>query len=1170
MQRIDGRFIYSASDLNNFLECEHLSGLDRRAALGQIVRPPARDGQAEILAELGEAHERSYLQRIIDEGKQVVMIERGASVAGKRAAAQATADAMRAGAAIVYQACFFDDTWLGYADFLRRVEVRSQLGSWGYEVADTKLSRHTEPYFILQLCFYSERVGRIQGRLPDQMHVILGHGIEESFRVKDYSAYYRATEARFLERMSVKQDEPPYPYPTEHCGICVWDAQCTKKRVADDHLSLVAGIRRLQTARLNDSGIGTLEALSKSTAEQRPTTMNRTTYEKLARQARLQFEQRVALAAKQPNPYKYEILPIDPQSLDKRGFALIPPPSTGDIFFDMEGYPFYGLGEGGTDSGLEYLFGAYTRNDNRFTKFWGCDRDQRLLGKDRLAERRAFEQFIDWVMERRSAFPDLHIYHYASYEKIALQKLAQRHGTREEQVDTILAEQLLIDLYRVVKQTICVGQPGYGIKKLEAFYMTREAAAITAGDQSVVEFERWLRNRHDPTRREDQILEDIEQYNRLDCESTYYLREWLLHLKNEAARKFGIEIPFRDEKARADDDKPADPRDPQRADLKARLIADIPEEFEPADLDRLPQRLGMQWRLAQMLDYHWRELRPVYWEFHDRCDRYQDGPLDLLDDPDALVGLEPVGEPVRVQNSLGYTMSYPPQQHKMKAGERYHDPQTKRWAGEIIEIDDETGTLKLKRGPSLEDSALPKALVPLKVVRAGAIERSLARLAEAALAGAPENGHYRAAFDLLNGNDPRLRDRGCGLRVQPQELDADKDIQPLVDALDESYLFIQGPPGSGKTYAGSHLIVNLLKRGHRVGVAANSHAAIRNLLKKIEQVARAQNVSFRGIHKFTGAEHPYISAYGDPLIVAEKGNDRVPRPEINLYAGTAWLFSREEMDGQLDYLFIEEAGQVSLPNAAAMATSAKNVVLLGDPLQLAQVSHMSHLGNIGASVLEHLLAGRQTVAEDRGVFLATTYRMHPDLCGFISEIMYEGRLHSAPGCAAQRVDSLGLTGSGPRYIGVDHTGNRQSSTEEAECIADQIQELLRGTITDVDGKTRPLIASDLLVVTPYNAQVACIKKSIRDHCLPEVAVGTVDKFQGQEAYVVFYSLAASDSEDAARGIDFIFNRNRLNVAVSRARSISVLVGSSELWRTGGRGLNQMLMLNGVDRYLELA
>ncbi|MEO6913115.1 MAG: TM0106 family RecB-like putative nuclease, partial [Candidatus Baltobacteraceae bacterium] len=465
MQRIDGRFIYSASDLNNFLECEHLSGLDRRAALREIERPPADNPQAEILAELGEAHERSYLRRLQDSGKHVVTIERGSSNADHATAAQATAGAMRAGAAIIYQACFFDNAWLGYADFLRRIEVPSELGSWSYEVADTKLARHTEPYFILQLCFYSECVGAIQGRPPAQMHVILGHGVEESFRVKDYSAYYRATKARFLKRIS--GDAPTYPYPTKHCDFCVWDTQCTQKRVADDHLSLVAGMRRLQTARLTNAGITTLEALSKSTAEQRPAKMNLTTYEKLARQARLQFEQRVALAAKELNPYKYEILPIDPGSFDKGGFALIPPPNSGDVFFDMEGYPFYGLGEIGAESGLEYLFGAYTGDDKRFTAFWGCDRAARPAGKDRLAERRAFERFIDWVMERRRTFPDLHIYHYASYEKTALQKLAQRHGTREEEVDTILRDELLIDLYRVVKQTICVGQPGYGIKKLE-------------------------------------------------------------------------------------------------------------------------------------------------------------------------------------------------------------------------------------------------------------------------------------------------------------------------------------------------------------------------------------------------------------------------------------------------------------------------------------------------------------------------------------------------------------------------------------------------------------------------------------------------------------------------------------------------------------------------------
>jgi uncharacterized protein len=191
---------------------------------------------------------------------------------------------------------------------------------------------------------------------------------------------------------------------------------------------------------------------------------------------------------------------------------------------------------------------------------------------------------------------------------------------------------------------------------------------------------------------------------------------------------------------------------------------------------------------------------------------------------------------------------------------------------------------------------------------------------------------------------------------------------------------------------------------------------------------------------------------------------------IDLVAGTAWAFAPEAMNQRLDYLFVDEAGQVSLPNAIAVMTSAKNVILLGDPLQLPQVTQTEHPGNIGASVLEHLLGHElRPVTPDRGVLLTDSYRMHPDVCRFISELLYEGKLQSAAGRERQKVDSPGLTGTGLRYLPVEHSGNSQRSEEEAARIADEIALLFRGNATNVDGVTRPLVPADIIVVTPYNA-----------------------------------------------------------------------------------------------------
>jgi len=400
--------------------------------------------------------------------------------------------------------------------------------------------------------------------------------------------------------------------------------------------------------------------------------------------------------------------------------------------------------------------------------------------------------------------------------------------------------------------------------------------------------------------------------------------------------------------------------------------------------------------------------------------------------------------------------------------------------------------------------------------------------------------------------------------IQPASV-SEQALQAISDALDDSYLFIQGPPGSGKTFLGARLIVNLLARGQKVGVTANSHKAIHNLLDAVEEVAKERNVSFRGVKKCSAADDS--TKYNGSHF--ENASGTIPIDRADLVAGTAWAFAPEAMDQHLDYLFIDEAGQVSLPNAIASITSARNVVLLGDPLQLPQVAQTEHPGDIGASVLEHLLGNKlRPVEPDRGILLTDSYRMHPDVCGFISDLLYEGKFKSAPGRELQTVSSPGLTGTGLRYLPVAHVGNTQRSDEEAARIADEIALLLRGTVTDFKGVSRPLEMRDIIVVTPYNAQVRCIRRVLAQRGSGNVEVGTVDKFQGREAYVVFFSTAASTPDDAPRGISFIFDRQRFNVAISRARALAVMVGSAALLQQHCTSVESVLVANGVCRFIE--
>ncbi len=354
---------------------------------------------------------------------------------------------------------------------------------------------------------------------------------------------------------------------------------------------------------------------------------------------------------------------------------------------------------------------------------------------------------------------------------------------------------------------------------------------------------------------------------------------------------------------------------------------------------------------------------------------------------------------------------------------------------------------------------------------------------------------------------------------------------------------MQGPPGTGKTYTGAHVIAALLAAGKRVGVTATSHKAIHNILQAIEEAVAARGETFRGVKRCDkdDLETHFVSRHG----FVGNACANAAFGEYGLVAGTSWLFARDDLS-RLDYLAIDEAGQVSLADALAVATSAENVLLLGDPLQLAHVSQGVHPGGAGASVLQHLLGDDGTVPEDRGVFLDRTFRMHPAICDFVSRTVYEGRLHATASCALQRIDAPWFSGAGLRYVPVPHEGNVHASDEEATAVEAIVASLVGGTFTDARGETRPLEIRDVLIVAPYNAQVRLLRQRLGRRFGPGIRVGTVDKFQGQEAPVVLYSLAASSAEDAPRGADFLFDENRFNVAISRGRALAAIVCSPRL------------------------
>lgn len=1122
MQRRLGTVLYSASDLINFLECDHFTSLDL-IHLETPLQKKAISQEDQLIHEYGFRHEKAYLARLQATHARVVDLSALDSSIDVKAAA--TLDVMRSGADVIFQATLRTDCFIGYADFLRRVEQPSSLGDWSYEVVDTKLARTARAKFLVQLSYYSALLADAQGVAPRSMHVVLGDRREITYRCADYARYLETVKQRFLDRVRSKEVVTTYPDPCDKCAQCVWDDLCTARRLQDDHLSQVANITRVQTRKLEAAGVRTLVDLASLPAEAPVARIVPETLARLRHQASLQLQ------ARQTGQRVVVALPVDPDR--QNGFLRMPQPAEGDLFFDMEGDP---LEEGG----LEYLFGLYLFEDGkpRFIPFWAHNRAE---------EKVAFEQFMDFVTAWLRDHPGAYIYHYAPYEQTALKRLMSLHGTREADVDNLLRTHKLVDLYKVVREGIRVSEPRYSIKNIEHFYLEGRTGDVTNAGASIVWFERW-KETGDP-----QLLKDIEDYNFDDVRSTYELRQWLLTLRPDGLPWFSASDGGEQEAPGVGGLSPAE----------ARLVAYREKLVDPLPADTETWGPGEQLRelTYQLLDFHRRAAKPEWWAMFARMDMSDE---ELLDDSECLGGLIPDPEcpPVREKRSIRYTFIYPDQDTKLHTAASATVARTGIAVGKLV-VDEETRRVSFTLGAARELPSPPLALGPGMPVDQNKLVDAVFRFADSLVAGQLK---YPAMEGFLQQLAPVVRDHEPDQPLIP--IGVDEPLPHIIDAvsrLDQSCIFVQGPPGAGKTYTGSHVIVALLRQGKRVGVSSNSHKAVNNLLKGVEEVAKESGFAFRGAKKSTKDKRD--SFFDGDLIEDVFDNDEItgnldgPFP-YQLVAGTAWLFADPALDGQLDYLFVDEAGQVAVANLIAMGTSAGNIVLLGDQMQLGQPIQGVHPGRSGESALEYLLDGVATIAPDRGIFLAHTWRMHPHICRFISDAVYDGRLESERGTHNQSLllDTTAhpaLKPTGIVFLPAQHEGCSQRSEVEGALVRDLYSSLLRQRYRDRNGREHLMTAENILVVAPYNMQVNLLKET-----LPEGArVGTVDKFQGQEAEVVIVSMATSSGDDLPRDIGFLYSKNRLNVAISRARCLAVLIANPALTAIRCKTPEDMALVN---------
>jgi uncharacterized protein len=1165
MKRVGDTLRLSATDLANHLACRHLSHLDLASAEGRIRPPDWRPPDVALLAARGQEHEDAFLAHLEKQGRAIAKPLDGP----EEGAFDRTLAAMRGGADVIAQATLFDGRWFGRADVLMRVERPSRLGPWSYEVWDTKLARETKGGSVLQICLYSDLLGTLQGARPEHMSIVPPRDDfqEDRYRVDEFFAYYRLVRRRLEAVVGGSSSERTYPDPVTHCDVCRWWPTCDARRRTDDHLSLVAGISRLQRSELQErQHVPTLAALAAVPLpiSWKPKRGAVDSYVRAREQARVQREGRDAGRA------VHELLPREPG----KGLERLPAPSPGDLFFDLEGDPFVG------PTGREYLFGWAVEEH-------GAPRYHCAWALDEASERAAFEAFIDLVIARWAAHPDMHVYHFAPYEPAAVKRLMGRYATRENEVDRMLRAGIFVDLHAVVRQALRASVEEYSIKKLEALYdYTREAPLADAGVnlrivQRALEME-------EPDAVTPEVRRMVEAYNRDDCVSTLRLDRWLEAIRAAEEAK-GVVLA----RPEAGDGAPSENVEERDAAVREVMTA-LLEGLPPDRAERTDEQQA-RWLLAYLLDFHRREDKAAWWEYF----RLRELPDEaLLDEKAALARLSYVGpgDPVKGKPTSRYR--FPTQETSIRRGRTVRVPlPLDREFGEVTALDLRAHTFDVrKRGACA--TLHPVSVFEFEHVRTHELADSLLRLGRwVAANGIDAAGPHRAARDLLLGRPPRFP-RVAGAPLRRADETGVVAARRLVAMLGQGTLAVQGPPGTGKTYTGARMITDLVRAGRKVGVCATSHKVIDNLLAEVLRAAEEESIALRCGHKDKSDASPEaiqdLPDNGRALQALRTG-------AVQVLGGTAWMWSREEFASAADVLFVDEAGQMSLANVVAIAQSGSSLVLLGDPRQLDQPLQGTHPEGTEVSALEHLLLERRpagggqlaveerhkTIPEDRGLFLEETWRLHPAICRLTSELFYEGRLRPREHLDRQAILGSGVVdGAGLWFLPVAHDGNQSSSPEEIEVIARLVAALTGGSDPSGargaggpvgvaaprvrwrkrDGTEHPLTLQDILIIAPYNAQVADLSARLPE----EARVGTVDRFQGQEAPVVLYSMTTSSPADAPRGMEFLYSLNRFNVATSRARCACIVVGSPRLFDPECTTPQQMRLANACCRYLELA
>lgn len=1134
MQYVNKKYLFSSTDLVNFLSCKRTSFLDVQVLQGERSKPNWTDPNFDLIKKLGLEHEEKYIKYLATlrtESGSALIIDNLHSEE-KESRYEKTLEAMRKGVDVIVQAHLKFGEWHGYADVLRKVDRKSDLGKWSYEAWDTKLSQMTKGNTIIQLSLYSHLLQKMQGgELPKLMHVVKPGDpfTEESFEVRSYIYYFENVRNKFTTYMDNNAEET-YPDKVSHCDMCRWWLECNKIRRADDNLCFVAGLSKGHQESFIDQEIGTLSDLASTKKEtlQRPKSGNIETLQKLLQQASIQKRSSA------------DNILTEYLESELEGLHLLPAPNKGDVHFDIESDRFY------QNEGIEYMLGIYFLEE----EVWVY---KNFTGFNRGEEKRAFDSLMEFFAERNKVYPDFRIYHYGHKEPTALKQLAMKHMIHELLLDDYLRAQKFVDLYSIFKKSYRAGIESYGLKDVEKLLDFKRKQDLNELRYAIRRVQRALElEEYENLKTND--IQIVALYNEDDCKATLALQEWLEERRRELIENGNvIDRPIFPSGVAKEPISDWDLRIQNTFEQLTKGLADDPNDWNAED--------KAKFLLANLVGYYRREFKVKAWE------KFR---LLALDPEEYLYERKVMGYAKFVerlelsgrQKKHGYRFVYEEQELSIKEGDEFNSlsiDEDYKLAGGIRQWDEYGKSIILTLKPNCENEPELNEQYHFAFsanIPTNKLDNALGDYAD----NIAVNGNDDCGWQLLSQAPPRFI-KPLDLKNSEYTSGSQKAFE-LVDKLDRSVLAIQGPPGTGKTHTAADLILKLQREGNKVGVVALSHKVIENLLDKVLEL---------------GDKYGQEVKVGKSGPVKNKNIEKIAPKDFasklamnSIVGGTIFSWVKQD-DDVLDFLFIDEAGQLALSNVISICKCTKNIVLMGDPQQLQQPSQAAHPNGSHVSALRHYIGDNETIDPKQGVFLESTWRMHPKITQFTSEMYYESRLNIKEGVGIENQEIFGIKGfenPGLYHLSIDHKNCKNKSMAEIEAIKKLYTYILsqKGTSRGMNGKIKNITPDEVLVIAPYNAQVNALKIALGE----DAKVGTVDKFQGQEAPIVIYSSTSSSAEDAPRGISFLYEPNRLNVASSRARCCFIMVGSPKLFDAECSSPKQIMMVNGMCRFRELA